>query len=290
MVWLDHFPSNEKHHFTSEITTTLSYSFNLATNGYKAQRCFDFLGKLLASQHEKKITSILVASSLYMAAPLAHAEGALDTENFSANIALTSNYIFRGVSLSNNDPAVSGGFDWGYNGLYLGTWASSITSVQDESFEIDYYGGYGGEINGIAYSLDYIYYEYPGDTGTPTDLAYYEFGGSLGYTFAGSLEPTIGVSVMHSPDFYVETGSATAIEGSFGLSLAEGFGLGVYNGNQDLEESEYGIDGYDYYGISLSKSVGIFDLSVSYADTDSNGESFQGGDTGEVFFTVGAFI
>ncbi len=62
---------------------------------------------------------------------------------------------------------------------------------------------------------------------------------------------------------------------------------GIY---YDLEESEYGIDGYDYYGISLSKSVGIFDLSVSYADTDSDGESFQGGDTGEVFFTVGVSI
>ena len=52
---------------------------------------------------------------------------------------------------------------------------------------------------------------------------------------------------MHSPEFYAETGKATAIEGSFGLSLAAGFGLGVYYGNQDLEESEYGIDGYDYY-------------------------------------------
>ncbi len=239
---------------------------------------------------KKSITSILVASSLYAAAPMAHAEGAFDTENFSANIAITSDYIFRGVSLSSNDPAVSGGFDWGYNGFYLGTWASSITTVQDESFEIDYYGGYGGEINGISYSLDYIYYDYPGDSGTAGDLAYYEYGGSLGYTFGGDLEPTIGVSVMHSPDFYFETGSATAIEASLDLSLPAGFGLGVYYGNQDLEESVYGIDGYDYYGITLSKSVGKFDLSVSYADTDSDGETFQTFDTGELYFTIGASI
>lgn len=239
---------------------------------------------------KKTMTSLLVASSLYLAAPLVHAEGALDAENFSANVALTSDYIFRGISLSNNDPAVSGGFDWGYNGLYLGTWASSITTVHDESFEIDYYGGYASEINGIAYSLDYIYYDYPGDSGIPSDLAYYEFGGSLGYTFAGALAPTFGVSLMHSPDFYAETGKATAIEGSFALSLAEGFGLGIYYGNQDLEKSEYGINGYNYYGASLSKSVGKFDLSVGYADTDSDGETFQTYGTGKLFFTIGAAI
>ncbi len=240
---------------------------------------------------KKSITTLIMASTLCLSATSAFAEGAFDKENFSANIALTSNYLFRGITLSNGDGAVSGGFDWGYEGIYAGIWASSIDAVETESFEVDYYGGYASEINGISYSLDAIYYDYPGEEGSPTaDLAYYEFGGSLGYTFAASMDPTVGISVMHSPDFYAETGSATAIEGSFDVSLPAEFGLGFYYGNQDLDEKYYAIDGYNYYGVTLSKSVGIFDLTVGYSDTDSDGDTFQGSKTDEVYFTVGASI
>jgi len=239
---------------------------------------------------KKSITSLLVASTLSIAASSAFAEGAFDKDNFSANIAITTNYLFRGITLSNDEGAVSGGFDWGYNGFYLGTWASSIDAVEEESFEIDYYGGYAGEVGGVAYSLDYIYYDYPGDEGTAGDLAYYEFGGSLGYTFAGDMAPTIGVSVMHSPDFFAESGDATAIEASFDLSLPNDFGLGFYYGDQDLDEDYNGIDGYNYYGVTLSKSVGKFDFTVGYSDTDSDGEEFQGSKTDEFYLTIGAAI
>src|SRR4051812_12918975 len=46
---------------------------------------------------------------------------------FTANVALTSDYVFRGVSQSDNRTAVQGGFDWDTGvGLHFGTWASSI--------------------------------------------------------------------------------------------------------------------------------------------------------------------
>jgi uncharacterized protein (TIGR02001 family) len=235
----------------------------------------------------KKIISLAMALSIYLMSPLATAEGALDKENFSANVAYTTDYLFRGISLSNDNSAVSGGFDWGYNGFYLGTWASSISPVEDETVEIDAYGGYGGEFNGVSYSLDVIYYGYPGESGAPTtDLAYWEFGGSLGYTFAAMYDPTIGFSLMHSTDFFGETGDATAYEGSFGLSLPMDFGLDFHYGYQDLDFALNGIDGYDYYGVDISKSLGIFDFTVGYSDTDSDGVSFSGDDTEAVVFTV----
>ncbi len=240
---------------------------------------------------KKTFISLLVASTLSVAATTASAAGVLDKENFSANIAVTSDYLFRGITLSNGDGAVSGGFDWGYNGFYLGTWASSISAVETESFEIDYYGGYTGEVSGIAYSLDFIYYDYPGEAGgTTPDLEYYEYGGSLGYTFAGDMEPTIGLSVLHSPDFFAETGSATAIEGSFGLSLPMGLSAGLTYGNQDLDKSKNGISGYKYYGVSVSKTFGIADFTVGYSDTDSDGDTFQGSDTDTFYITISSSI
>ena len=119
-------------------------------------------------------------------------------------------------------------------------------------------------------------------------MAYYEFGGSLGYTIDASMDPTLGVSVLHSPDFYFETGNATAIEGSLDLSLPESVGLSLVYGNQDLDPKfNGGIDGYDYYGISLSKPVGIVDITIGYSETDSDGEAFQGSKTDEFYFTIG---
>ncbi len=236
----------------------------------------------------KKILNLIMALSLFASASVM-AEGALDKENFSANVAYTTDYLFRGISLSNDNGAVSGGFDWGYSGFYLGTWASSISPVEDETVEVDVYGGYGGEFNGISYSLDALYYAYPGESGSPTpDLAYWEFGGSLGYTFATSYDPTIGISILHSPDFFAESGDATAYAATFDLSLPYDVGLGFHYGHQTLDPFYNGINGYDYYGVDVSKSLSIFDFTIGYSDTDSKGETFAGDGTSAVVFTVGA--
>jgi uncharacterized protein (TIGR02001 family) len=250
----------------------------------------------------KTLLSLLVASTLSVAATSAFAEdaapvGPFDKDNFSANIAFTSNYIFRGLSLSANKPAVQGGFDWAYNGFYVGTWGSSIKAVEDESVELDYYAGYTGEIGGFTYSADFIYYDYPGDNGTfdneakhDNDLAYYEYGGSVGYNFGGDLEPTIGLSILHSPDFFGETGSTTAYEGSVGVALPWwGLSASALYGRQDLDKKYQVVGGYDYWGASLSKTVGKFDLTASWADTDHDGEKFVSGtDTNRFYFTVGS--
>lgn len=235
-----------------------------------------------------------MAVSLFAMAPAAMAEeeaagGLLAKENFSANVAFTTDYLFRGISLSNDNAAVSGGFDWGYNGFYIGTWASSISPVEDETVEIDGYFGYGNEYMGVSYSLDAIYYGYPGETGDPTvDLAYWEFGGSLGYTFGVQLDPTIGVSVMYSDDFFGESGDAVAVTTTFGVSLPYDIGVEGHYGHQALDSAFNGITGYDYYGINVSKSMSIFDFTIGYSDTDSNGEAFAGDGTSAVVFTVGA--
>ncbi len=243
---------------------------------------------------KKSVLALLVTSSLF-SAQSALAEGAFDADNFSANIAITSNYIFRGVSLSDDHGAVSGGFDWGYNGFYVGTWASSISAVETESFEIDYYAGYTGEVGAFAYSVDFIYYDYPGELEDGSaddigDLAYYEFGGSLGYAFDGDLEPFLGVLVMHSPEFYGDTDEATAIEGFLDLALPNEYALGIYYGTQELEEDVHGIDGYNYYGVNLSKTFGKFDFTLGYSDTDSDGEEWAGDSNSELVFTVSAAI
>ena len=66
--------------------------------------------------------------------------------DIAGNIALATDYRFRGISQTDRDPAVSGGFDFtAENGLYAGIWGSNISFGC--SLELDYYGGYRGKIN-----------------------------------------------------------------------------------------------------------------------------------------------
>ena len=113
----------------------------------------------------------------------------------SGNVALTSEYRFRGVDLSGGEIAIQGGFDLATNsGFYVGTWASSLdeTTVGYGSTELDVYGGWSGEFaSGLSADVGVIGYLYP-DAG-PGDFDYIEVYGSVGFAL-GPAEATVGVA------------------------------------------------------------------------------------------------
>src|SRR5690242_19837831 len=50
----------------------------------------------------------------------------------TGNIGFFSQYIFRGLTQTDRDPAAQGGFDYSHSsGFYLGTWASNISWLRD---------------------------------------------------------------------------------------------------------------------------------------------------------------
>ena len=94
------------------------------------------------------------------------ASGAASAE-FSGNAAITSNYIWRGVTQTADQAAGQGGIDWGFGpGLYAGTWVSNVAFGADNSgngYEMDVYFGWGGETSGggFGWDLGVITYQYP---------------------------------------------------------------------------------------------------------------------------------
>src|SRR5689334_5336941 len=86
-----------------------------------------------------------------------------DAENVTANAALTSDYISRGFTQTWSQPALQGGLDYtSANGVYLGTWASTLsdTEFRDGSFELDLYAGYAGKLSSLGYTAGLAYYAY----------------------------------------------------------------------------------------------------------------------------------
>lgn len=114
--------------------------------------------------------------------------------DLSANASLVSDYRFRGISLSDRDPAVQGGVDLGFDsGLFVGTWASTIEEYGGADAEVDLYVGWAGDSGLIDYSVAANAYLYPGGDG----VNYGELQGEVG----GSLGPArVAVEVAYVPD------------------------------------------------------------------------------------------
>jgi len=206
---------------------------------------------------------------------------AADDFAISVNIALVSDYRFRGISQTGEDAAVQGGFDASFEpGFYVGTWASSVDfgDIDDGSgsygtMEIDYYAGWAGPIGDTDFGIDvgYLYYQYPGDTVDPKG-DYQEF------KVAGSWKD-LSVSIYYSDDFYAETDEAWYYGGDYSLTFAEDFSLGFHVGYSDFEEEGFFGDdttSYTDWSVTLGYSVFGVDLAVAYVDTDLDDEECFG--------------
>jgi uncharacterized protein (TIGR02001 family) len=89
----------------------------------------------------------------------------------TGNIGFYSQYIFRGLTQTDREPALQGGFDYAHSsGLYAGTWASNISWLKDGgayrsggSLEWDFYAGWKPSFGDFTFDLGTLYYWYPGD-------------------------------------------------------------------------------------------------------------------------------
>ena len=118
------------------------------------------------------LTAGAVGAMAQTAAPAAAASAPAPEPTFlsavTGNINVTSNYKFRGQdqgTLKGWSPAVQGGFDWsGLGGFYVGNWNSNISFAGN--IEMDFYGGYKGEIvKDVGYDVGILQYYYPKNGG-----------------------------------------------------------------------------------------------------------------------------
>jgi uncharacterized protein (TIGR02001 family) len=192
----------------------------------------------------------------------------------SANMAGTSNYVWRGMTQTNNSPAIQGGFDVEMSGVYAGVWGSNIswTNDNESSFEADIYAGYAGEAAGIGYDLGYITYTYANVSDANNfDEVYLGLSKDFGSGF--------GVSGMYSKGVKVPTGGTKIDDWTVGATAGLGMDVGLA-----LNYGDYDTVG-TRYSVGLSKSFGKFDVDVTYHDFSADAGS--AGDEDNIVLTVG---
>lgn len=225
------------------------------------------------------LSGVALADGYEYAAPAAPRE---DTRKvvWSFNIAGTSDYVFRGISQTDNDPTIQGGMDLSYGILYVGWWASGLDFdifANSAETEVDWYGGIKPVWHSITFDFGAIYYTYPGANFifpvVGPQLNYWEVkAGASGEICKNFI---IGALVYYSPDYFGETGAVWTIEGNAAYTLpAVGPVTPVINGvlgYQDGEEAAYlafnGFDNYLYYNAGLALVIDKLTFDFRYWGT-----------------------
>lgn len=121
-----------------------------------------------------KTAIALAASGLFataafaQTAPAAEVPAAPEVSPVTANVTITNDYRYRGITQSNYQPAIQGGFDYAHeSGLYIGNWNSTINWVSNTTnngvkapIEMDFYGGFKKELIAEGFASDFGVLQY----------------------------------------------------------------------------------------------------------------------------------
>lgn len=184
---------------------------------------------------------------------------------FSSDLAATTDYDFRGVSLSSRDPAFQASLDYtfGDSGFSAGVWASNVDfgPDYDTDVEVDYYVDYERAL-GDTFSLlaGLALYTYPGSDDVETSPEAYVGFGAGGFELMQWF--TDDYSALGQTAFYTEANYTASLSDSLALIFHAGYSYG--NAFEDAEVLDYAV-GLDY-------TAGHFVLGAKLVGTDASGD------------------
>ena len=182
----------------------------------------------------------------------------------TGNLGLTSDYRFRGISQSQNAPAVQGGVDYAHSsGFYVGNWNSSVSSdvyTNGSGVESDLYAGFKKDIyKGLILDVGTYNYFYPRATNnTSTNFDTNELFVGLGYgpvsvKYSQSLSNYFGTANSKNSQYYQADFAQPLAYISKNLSLLAHVGRTEVNNNSSSNYTDYNVGlGYDLQGWNIA--------------------------------------
>ena len=110
----------------------------------------------------------LFATAVFAQTAPAAAPEAPEASPVTANVTVVNDYRYRGITQTNYQPAIQGGFDYAHeSGLYIGNWNSTINWVSNTTnngikapIEMDFYGGFKKELIAEGFASDFGVLQY----------------------------------------------------------------------------------------------------------------------------------
>ncbi len=200
---------------------------------------------------------------------------------YAFTLGAVSDYTFRGIAQSDNDPTIQGAIDIGYGIAYAGVWSSGIDFEalgSPAQVEIDYYGGIRPTWGPLAFDFGILYYSYPGQNWNPginlPGIGYWEL--KAGVSGAPVTNLTLGATAYYAWDYSVSTGPVWTGEGSAAYTF---HAVGPFTptvsaviGYQKAEDvaafvAANGYDQYTYWNAGLALAVDKLTFAFRYWDT-----------------------
>lgn len=209
--------------------------------------------------------AVLSAGMLFVAASANAADSAFTT---AGSVAMTTDYLYRGISQTSGAPALQGSLTVSHeSGMYATVWGSSISFAS--GLELDPSIGFAGKAGEVGYDVGVLYYGYPHSTDAEAgggQFDFLEFYGSVSYA-GGKL------GLAYADDFFGETGKSIYVYGDYAKEVA-GFGLSAHVGLNLLDDEFYGPgllleeDSYVDYKVGVSKAVQGVTVELAYMGSD----------------------
>lgn len=195
-------------------------------------------------------------------------EGAWSIEG---NVTAMSDYIWRGVSQTQENPGVSGEFTLSHaSGFYAGAFLATVdfTGPSDEddgmNTEVDLYVGYNHEFSeSLNLDVSYLRYLYPGvNEGFNIDFNEVTVALGFGGHYTAAVAYSDDAMKLGGSSLYYSLGGEWELESGFALAA----GVGYYDLDDAIGE------GYTDYNASISKSFGPANVSLWYTNTEGFNE------------------
>jgi uncharacterized protein (TIGR02001 family) len=182
---------------------------------------------------------------------------------FAFSLTGASDYIFRGVSQTENGPAIFGSARVTTDEFYAGVGAENVNFHSSINAEYDLSAGWAPKIVGFSLDLGAIRYGYMNEN-AHTHIDTVEFKGIVSH----DLGPiTLGAAVFYTPNYFGTGRDGTYFEGRTSYKITDSLSASAALGRQTISA------GGDYstwnagLGYAVTKTIGI---DVHYYDTDEH--------------------
>jgi len=197
--------------------------------------------------------------------------------SWAGSVSVVNDYLFRGLSQTNQGPAVQPGIEFDHaSGWYIGAWASNISWLSDtssvgaplsSSVELDFYTGFRGSFSSDwSYDVGLYEYYYPGDY-PPGFIRPYTTEGyaSLGWK---------GLTLKYSHSFtnlfgFADSKSSDYFDLAWNYEFSPGWTLNTHVGHQDVRHNP----GFAYYDWKLGVTKAFdsgYSIALGYYDTNAD--------------------
>jgi uncharacterized protein (TIGR02001 family) len=210
-------------------------------------------------------------------------EGTTPSIEVGARAGFATDYIYRGVTLSDHKPAVGAGIEAVLGPLYAGTTFTSVKLPNEHTVELTAATGVRPKLWNIDWDFGWTYFAYPGGSPLGPGINYWEVGGradtkltewlhlAAGFAYSPNFSNTGAWSKYAASGLGADLPSAVLPQGVAGTVTA---GVGYYwFGNQSAALGGFALPAYFNWNAGITFKRKIFSLDLRYYDTNLSKEN-----------------